>query len=208
MAMYESNHKKSFRYSIKYYRWWPFHGGDASQKRYISFLCWFREAAAFGGLLWWEMTSVSSDYGRLMEVVSLRGFKFCRLWKFRHVVFSRGGGMFIYRVNLFYFLHYGHRRQWPLKEVSLYYKTSSISSPNMAYTQLNFFCFKKHSHFLMLTVNRDFTALRKVFDFCWFWLLKEVVRFCTCFRNRSYHFFLSPILSIFQKNMYKYLDIR
>ena len=46
--------------------------------------------AAFGSLLWWETTSIPSDYVRLMEVVSLKGFKFYRLWKFRHAVFSRG----------------------------------------------------------------------------------------------------------------------
>ena len=58
---------------------------------HISFLWWFRETAAFGGLLYREtaafggllyreMNPISSDYDYLTEEVFLGGFKFYWLW--------------------------------------------------------------------------------------------------------------------------------
>ena len=61
----------------------------------------------------------------------------------------------------------------------------------LIYNETSFVWKKNHCRFLMLTVNRGFTALWIIFDFCWFWLFKEAIHFWTCFANPRDHFFRS-----------------
>ena len=88
--------KKMLRCSIKFFHSYsqrPLEGGDFSRMCHISLFCLFGQVATFGGLLSREMSSISSGYECLMKVVSLKGFKFYRLWKFRDIdIFGRGGG--------------------------------------------------------------------------------------------------------------------
>ena len=108
-------------------------------------------------------------------------------------VFFWGGRMFIYREisSTSYIMGIedsGHKKRFRCSINLLQFllliwhrhSKASFVSKNM-----------KHGRFLMLTVNRDFTALWKAFDFCWFWLLKEVVRFCSWFINHRDHYFQS-----------------
>ena len=73
---------------------------------HISLFCLFGQVATFGGLLSREMSSISSGYECLMKVVSLKGFKFYRLWKFRDIdIFGRGGeqgGLYLVKPPLFH----------------------------------------------------------------------------------------------------------
>ena len=127
-------------------------GADFTRMCHISLLWWFEQVVTFWGLLWRKISSISSGYERLMEMVSLRGFKFYRLWKFRDThFFGVGRQRGLYRQKPFLFHALWLWRRWFHLDVSYFIVMVICTS----------------SHILRFMMEKD------VFHFFWLWTFNE-----------------------------------